>query len=145
MSRALTTLWIGLGGALGTIARYWIAIWALPLSRSLPWGTIGINISGSFIIGFVGTLTLMQGRYPLPETGRLFVMVGLCGGFTTFSAFSLQTLDLIRNGAWARALINIVASVVLCLLAVAAGHAFASLLNGGARQIAQTAVEEEAG
>jgi CrcB protein len=145
MSRTLTTLWIGLGGALGTIARYWIAIWALPLSRSLPWGTIGINISGSFIIGFVGTLTLMQGRYPLPETGRLFVMVGLCGGFTTFSAFSLQTLDLIRNGAWARALVNIVASVVLCLLAVAAGHTLASLLNGGARQIAQTAAEEEAG
>jgi CrcB protein len=145
MNPALTTLWIGLGGALGTIARYWIAVWATPLSRLLPWGTIGINIAGSFVIGFVGTLTLMQGRYPLPETARLFIMVGFCGGFTTFSSFSLQTLDLLRSGAWARALINIVASVVLCLLAVAVGHALASLLNGGARQIAQTVTEEEAG
>ena len=145
MNPALTTLWIGLGGALGTISRYWIAVWAIPLSRWLPWGTIGINIAGSFVIGFVGTLTLMQGRYPLPETARLFIMVGFCGGFTTFSSFSLQSLDLLRNGAWARALINIGASVVLCLLAVAAGHALASLFNGGARQIAQTIVEEEAG
>jgi CrcB protein len=145
MNPAVTTLWIGLGGALGTIARYWIAKWALPISQSLPWGTIGINISGSFVIGFVGTLTLMQGRYPLPETARLFIMVGFCGGFTTFSSFSLQTLDLLRSDAWTRALLNIAVSVLCCLLAVAAGHALASALNGGAQKIAQTATEEEAG
>ena len=71
-----TCLYVVAGGAIGTLARYLISLAALPISRSLPWGTIGINIAGSFIIGFVGTLTLMQGRYPLPETARLFIMVG---------------------------------------------------------------------
>ena len=139
-----TTLWIALGGALGSVARYWIALWALPISRTLPWGTIGINIAGSFAIGFFGTLTLAHGRHPVPETARLFVMVGFCGGFTTFSSFSLQTLDLLRVGAMGRALANIAVSVVLCLGAVALGHYAGAVLNGGAVQVAQTAAEEEA-
>ncbi|MDX7952365.1 fluoride efflux transporter CrcB [Lichenihabitans sp. Uapishka_5] len=139
------TFWIALGGALGTTARYWIALWAMPISRQVPAGTILINIVGSFVIGFVGTLTLENGRYPLPDTARLFLMVGFCGGFTTFSSFSLQTLDLIRTGALDRALINIVVSVVFCLGAVAAGHGLASLLNGGSAAIAETVTEEEAG
>ena len=104
----------------------------------------GINIGGSFVIGFFGTLTLAEGRFPVSENVRLFIMVGFCGGFTTFSSFSLQTLDLMRSGAMGRAAINIAASVVLCVLAVAAGHTVAAQLNGGARQIAQAAVEEEA-
>lgn len=144
MNAFATTLWIALGGALGTIARYWIAIWALPVSRSLPWGTIGINIAGSFLIGFVGTLTLASGRQPLPETARLFFMVGFCGGFTTFSSFSLQTLDLLRGDAWLRALLNIALSVLLCLAAVAAGHALAAQFNSGAQRVAQNTIEEEA-
>lgn len=139
------TLWIALGGALGSTARYWIALWALPISRQLPAGTILINIVGSFVIGFVGTLTLENGRFPLPETARLFLMVGFCGGFTTFSSFSLQTLDLLRNGALDRALVNVVVSVVLCLGAVAAGHGIASQLNGHSAAIAENVTEEEAG
>ncbi|WP_307274228.1 fluoride efflux transporter CrcB [Labrys wisconsinensis] len=139
----MITLWVGLGGAIGTIARYWIAIWALPFSRTLPLGTIGINILGSFIIGFVGTLTLATGKHPLPEIARLFVMVGICGGFTTFSSFSLQTLDLLRAGAWNRALLNVGLSVGLCLGAVALGHGIAARLNGGAQQVAQIAIEED--
>ena len=137
------TLWIALGGALGSVARYWIALWALPLSRSLPWGTIGINIAGSFLIGFFGTLTLEGGRHPAPEWARLFVMVGICGGFTTFSSFSLQTLDLLRGDAWGRALANVGVSVLLCLAAVFAGHAAAAQLNSGAQQVAENPVEEE--
>ena len=136
------TLWIALGGALGSVARYWIGLWALPVSRSLPWGTIGINIAGSFIIGFFGTLTLEDGRHPAPEWARLFVMVGICGGFTTFSSFSLQTLDLLRGDAWGRAMANVGVSVLLCLAAVTAGHAAAAQLNGGARQVAENPVEE---
>ncbi len=136
-------LFVAFGGALGTIARYLIAWLTLPISRDLPWGTIGINIAGSFIIGFVGTLTLAQGRYPMSENLRLFVMVGICGGFTTFSSFSLQTLDLLRGGAIARAGVNIVASVALCVCAVAAGHLIAAQLNGGAAQISQTEIEQE--
>jgi len=131
------------GGALGTLARYVIASLALPISDKLPWGTIAINITGSFLIGFFGTLTLALGRHPLPENARLFVMVGFCGGYTTFSSFSLQTLDLLRTGAIGRASFNIAASVILCIAAVAAGHFLAAHFNGGARDIAQIAIEEE--
>ncbi|MBN9062691.1 MAG: camphor resistance protein CrcB [Rhizobiales bacterium 65-9] len=133
-----------IGGALGTLARYVVSVLALPISRDLPWGTIIINVTGSFIIGFFGTLTLASGRYPVSENFRLFVMIGLCGGYTTFSSFSLQTLDLMRSGAMARAAVNIAASVALCVAAVAVGHLVASRLNGGAARIAQIAIEEEA-
>lgn len=139
-----TCLVVMLGGAIGTLCRYAGAYLALPISGTLPWGTIIINIVGSFIIGFFGTLTLAHGRYPVSEEFRLFVMVGICGGFTTFSSFSLQTLDLLRSGAVGRAAINIGLSVVLCILAVAAGHFAAAYFNGGAQQIAQTTMEEDA-
>ncbi|MGN6095323.1 MAG: fluoride efflux transporter CrcB [Bosea sp. (in: a-proteobacteria)] len=138
-----TVVVIMIGGALGTLARYLLSVLALPISGSLPWGTILINIAGSFIIGFFGTLTLASGRFPLAEPVRLFVMVGFCGGFTTFSSFSLQTLDLLRSGETLRAAINIVASVALCVTAVAVGHAVASRFNGDPR-IAQMVMEEEA-
>jgi CrcB protein len=133
---------VAAGGALGTIARYFFSAAALPISKTLPWGTILINIAGSFIIGFFGTLTLADGRFPLPENARLFVIVGFCGGFTTFSSFSLQTLDLLRNGAGGRAVVNVLLSVALCLCAVAAGHFLASHFNSGAARIAQTRLEE---
>ncbi|HEY1630036.1 MAG TPA: fluoride efflux transporter CrcB [Rhizomicrobium sp.] len=139
-----TCISVMIGGALGSLARYLVSFWALPISRGLPWGTIGINIAGSFIIGFFGTLTLTQGRYPVSENWRLFVMIGICGGFTTFSSFSLQTLDLIRGGAMLRAGANIVASVVLCVAAVALGHLLAAQLNGHEAQVAQLPIEEEA-
>lgn len=132
-----------LGGAVGTLARYAVSILAFPISHRLPWGMILINITGSFIIGFFGTLTLAHGRFPVSENLRLFVMVGVCGGYTSFSSFSLQTLDLLRSGATVRAAINVVASVVLCVTAVAVGHMLAARLNGGAVQIAQIAIEEE--
>jgi CrcB protein len=139
-----TLLLIALGGALGTLARFVAGLAAAPISQNLPWGTIGINIAGSFVIGFFGTLTLASGRYPVPENLRLFMMVGFCGGFTTFSSFSLQTLDLLRAGSMTRAAVNILLSVALCLAAVAVGHAIAARLNGGAVQVAQAVAEEEA-
>ena len=139
----MTVLAVALGGAIGTVARYLLALAAAPISASLPWGTIAINIAGSFLIGLVGTLTLAQGRYPMPETARLFVMVGFCGGFTTFSSFSLQTLDLLRAGAIGRAALNIAASVLLCLAAVALGHVAGARLNGGAGPVVQASIEED--
>ena len=142
------TLWtcivVAIGGALGTLARFLVGAWALPISDKLPWGTIIINVVGSFIIGFAGTLTLSQGKFPLSENARLFIMVGFCGGFTTFSAFSLQTFDLMRAGAMLRAATNIGISVIACLIAVWIGHVMAAQLNGGAREVAQVALEEEA-
>lgn len=139
-----TCLLVTLGGAIGTLARYAISVLAMPISRDLPWGTILINVSGSFVIGFFGTLTITHGRYPLPESARLFVMIGLCGGYTTFSSFSLQTLELMRSGAMIRAGLNLALSVLLCVIAVALGHAIAARINGGAVEIAQAVLEEEA-
>ena len=139
-----TCVLIMAGGALGTLARYLISLAALPISGMLPMGTLIINIAGSFIIGLFGTLTLAHGRYPVSEDVRLFVMIGVCGGFTTFSSFSLQTLDLMRGGAFGRAAVNVVASVVLCVAAVALGHLIGAHFNGGAPEIAQIAIEEEA-
>jgi fluoride exporter len=130
------------GGALGTLARYLLSILALPISRDVPWGTILINVSGSFLIGFFGTLTLAHGRYPVSDSVRLFVMIGFCGGYTTFSSFSLQTLDLLRTGALGRATINVSLSVLLCVAAVAVGHLWAAQVNGRAAQIAEADIEE---
>jgi CrcB protein len=122
--------WIAAGSALGGAGRYWLALAMVRLTGpEFPWGTILINILGSFVIGFFGTLTATGGRVAVPPEARAFVMVGLCGGFTTFSSFSLQTLDLLRDGRTAQALGNIGLSVLLCLVAVAAGHYAAAALN----------------
>jgi len=138
------TIMVALGGAIGSVARYWLALLMLPLSRDLPWGTIAINIIGSFAISFFGTLTLDHGRFAVPEIWRLAFMVGVCGGFTTFSSFSLQTLDLLRAGQPGKAVLNIGISVIVCLIAVWLGFLAAQQINSGAQQIAQTATEEEA-
>ena len=133
-----------LGGALGTLLRYLITrAHSLPRPTILPWSTIAINIAGSFIIGFFGTLTLSSGKFPVSENLRLLVMVGICGGFTTFSSFSLQTFDLMRSGYIVRATLNIVGSVVLCVCAVALGHLIAAHFNNQATAISQLSIEEE--
>ncbi len=123
-------LLVAVGGAIGTLARYLVAVAALPISRHFPWSTVGINVAGSFVIGFWATFSLSDGRAAPSESTRLFVMVGFCGGFTTFSSFSLQTFDLIRGGDLTRAALNIVLSVVLCLGAVALGDIAGSRLGG---------------
>ena len=138
-------LWVALGGALGSVARFWLnnAV-AAATGAEFPWGTLLINVLGSFIISFFGTLTSKAARFAVPPEISIFVMVGICGGFTTFSSFSLQTLDLMRGGAPFRAAVNVVASVVLCIAAVAAGHLIAAYFNGDAAPIAQLDIERDA-
>jgi fluoride exporter len=140
----MSYLWVTIGSALGGLLRYAISRLTMPISGGLPFGTIIINILGSFVIGYFGTLTLHNGKYPVSDNVRLFVMVGICGGFTTFSSFSLQTFDLARSGSWGKALANIVLSVVLCLAAVAAGHRLAQHSVTDIA-IAETAEEEYTG
>lgn len=123
-------IWIAVGSALGGIARYWCAgLAARYFGETFPWGTVIINVVGSFIIGFFATLTGPDGRVLVGSTTRQFVMVGICGGFTTFSSFSLQTLNLMNDGEWFRAGGNIGLSVVLCLIAVWAGYMLASTID----------------
>jgi CrcB protein len=142
----MSYFWVMVGSALGGLLRFAIGKLAIPLDTGLgfPVGTVFINVIGSFVIGYFGTLTLHNGRYPVSENMRIFVMIGVCGGFTTFSSFSLQTFDLARSGAWGRALANIVLSVVLCVAAVAAGHRLAQHSPADVA-IAETAEEEYTG
>lgn len=110
--------------------RFWLSgLVASRYGETFPLGTLAINVLGSFIIGFFATLTDPDGRLLVHPTTRQFVMVGICGGFTTFSSFSLQTLSLVREGEWLYAGANISLSVILCLFAVWLGHAAAVALN----------------
>jgi fluoride exporter len=123
-------LCIALGGALGTTARYWLSgLVAHAIGETFPWGTLIINVTGSFVIGFFGALTGPDGRVFVGSTARQFVMTGMCGGYTTFSSFSLQTLNLMNDGDWFRAGANIGFSVLLCMIAVWAGVLLAGSIN----------------
>ena len=123
-------IWVAVGGALGTTGRYWLSgVVARLIGETFPWGTLIINVTGSFVIGLFAALTGPDGRIFVPSTGRQFVMIGICGGYTTFSSFSLQTLNLLNDGEWFAAIGNVTLSVVLCLIAVWAGHVLALHLN----------------
>ena len=127
----LIYLWIAIGSALGGMGRFWLSGFvAERIGETFPWGTIIVNVTGSFVIGFFGTLTGPDGRFLVGTSTRQFVMIGICGGYTTFSSFSIQTLTLAQDGEWLWAGGNVVISVVLCLLAVWLGHVAALLLNG---------------
>ena len=129
-----TYFWVALGSALGGMARYWMTLAVAAVTGTgFPWGTILINILGSFVIGFFATLTGPDGRLGVPFDARVFVLTGLCGGFTTFSAFSLQTLELARDGRWPQAAGNVALSLALCLGSVAAGYYAAEIANAAGR------------
>ena len=123
-------IWIAIGSALGGMSRYWCSgLAARLIGETFPWGTLIVNVVGSFIINLFATLTSPDGRFFVGTTTRQFVMVGFCGGYTTFSSFSLQTLNLLNDGEWLQAGVNIAASVALCMLSVWAGFAVAALIN----------------
>ena len=128
----LAYLWVALGGALGSVARFWINGLVIDkTSATFPWGTLAVNVTGSFIIGIIGALAIPEGR--LDSSSRQFatqfLMIGVCGGYTTFSSFSLQTLNLLRDREWLYAGGNVILSVVLCLIAVWLGWLLGSMFN----------------
>ena len=111
---------VALGGAIGSLARFGLGLVVADITGPrFPWGTLLINILGAFVIGWFSALTM--NRMPVSPEFRAFVVVGLCGGFTTFSSYSLQTLELLRGGEVPAALAYMAGSAVLCLLAVWAG------------------------
>ena len=126
----LNYLLIALGSAIGGVTRYW-ASGAIDsrVSQSFPWGTLLVNVTGSFIIGFFASVTAPEGRWLVGPYARNFFMIGVCGGYTTFSSFSLQTLNLAQEEEWLYAGANAVLSLVLCLISVWLGHALAGALN----------------
>lgn len=118
------------GGAAGSLLRYLLsAAVAARWGDAFPWGTITVNVLGSFGIGLFAGVTASEGLVLVAPSVRVFVMVGIFGGFTTFSSFSLQTLSLVQDGEWLAAAGNVLFSVALCLIAVWLGHAGAMVLN----------------
>lgn len=126
----MTALAVMLGGATGSLLRYALSLWiADRWGETFPWGTLAVNVAGSFGIGLLSGLTATEGALLVSPTVRLFIMVGFFGGFTTFSSFSLQTLNLVQDREWLAAGGNIISSVIFCLLAVWIGHVAATSLN----------------
>ena len=126
----LNYILVGVGSAIGGIMRFWASgVIANRCGQSFPWGTLVVNVTGCFIIGLFATLTTTEGRWLVGPFGRNFFMTGVCGGYTTFSSFSLQTLNLARDDEWLYAAGNAVLSLVLCLAAVWLGHILAAFLN----------------
>jgi CrcB protein len=123
----LATLLVALGGAIGSVARFWLTALSERLfGGEFPWGTLIANVSGSFLIGVIAALPILGPRDLLGPLGRQFLMVGIMGGYTTFSSFSLQTLTMLQHGHLAKALANVAGSVALCLVAVWAGYVLAA-------------------
>lgn len=115
-------LWIAFGGALGSVARFACSEWMQARWNTFPWGTLLVNVLGSLAIGALAGMTDGE-RWSLPLVLRQFWMIGVLGGFTTFSSFSLQTLQLVRSGSLLLAGVNVAASVILCLFAAWLGYA----------------------
>ena len=128
MNAAILYGYVAAGSVLGGVARYLLSV-VIQLIPGFPWATLFVNVTGSFIIGFYGTLSGPDGRMLASVRQRQFVMTGFCGGYTTFSTFSLETFTLLQGGMVQTALLNIAVSVVTWLLAVWIGHALASRLN----------------
>ncbi len=126
----LSYFWVSLGGAIGSAGRFWVSgLVAARYGNTFPLGTLAVNVTGSFIIGILAALTEPDGRFLASPSFREFFMIGICGGYTTFSSFSLQTLSLAQDGEWWRAGANAVASFALCLVAVWLGHFSVSMIN----------------
>jgi len=117
-------LCVFVGGGLGALCRWWVSGWvAARVGETFPWGTMVVNVTGSLFVGFLAGLVSPDGRWWAPPEVRAFLILGFCGGYTTFSSFSLQTLTLLQDGQWWGAAGNVVLSVGLCLVGVWIGHA----------------------
>ncbi|NQV50008.1 MAG: fluoride efflux transporter CrcB [Candidatus Marinimicrobia bacterium] len=116
---------IGMGGFLGAVGRFWLSGLAQRYSDRFPLGTLSVNLLGSFMLGLLATLFLE--KVVVGQELRLFLLIGLLGAFTTYSTFSLETLNLIRTGEWLFAGSNILANVIGTLISVWAGVSIAKL------------------
>jgi fluoride exporter len=125
-------LWVAIGGALGSVGRFWLTgLISAKFGETFPWGTLVINVTGSFVIGIIGALAIPEGRMD-PQSrifATQFLMIGICGGYTTFSSFSFRTLQLLQEREWLYAGGNVILSVVLCMIAVWLGYLLGSIFG----------------
>jgi CrcB protein len=130
MDRFWLYLAVAIGSALGGVGRFWLSgAVAERFGQTFPWGTLIVNATGSFVIGLFVALTGPEGRVLAGPRFSQFFVAGVCGGYTTFSSFSLQTLNLAREGQFLHAGANVLLSVALCLLAVWMGHSIGQIMN----------------
>ncbi len=130
MPTTSTSLLVAVGGAIGSLLRYWLAeILGATLGTAFPWGVLIVNITGCFIIGLFGAVAAQLQTQDTTQFIRYFVMAGICGGYTTFSAFSLQTFQFIQKSEWLYAGAYITSSVILCLVATWTGTICAALIS----------------
>jgi CrcB protein len=121
---------VALGSIVGAVARFLVSVLSVSqFGDGFPWGTLFVNVTGSFLIGFYAALTGPDGRLLVSARQRLFVMVGICGGYTTFSSFSLETLRLVQSGNVRTAFVYLLVSAVTWIASVWLGHAWAARLN----------------
>jgi CrcB protein len=128
----LAYFWVALGGAIGSVGRYWlneVVAGKFTFAQTFPLGILIINVSGSFLIGVFAAFSDPEGRLSTSPGFRQFFMIGICGGYTTFSSFSLNTLKLVQARQWLYAGSNVILSVALCLIAVWLGYVVGSLVN----------------
>lgn len=122
--------YVALGSVMGGCARYLAAVFLqIQVVPGFPWATLFVNVTGSFVIGFYAALTGPDGRVFASSSQRQFVMTGICGGYTTFSAFSFETFELLRTGHALTALLYVGISLVSWLVAVWLGHTLAARIN----------------
>ena len=125
MASITSVFYVALGGALGSVSRYLLGTWAQTVSRSIdfPYGTLTVNLIGCFVIGFLSQLAETRGAFT--SESRSLVFIGLLGGFTTFSSFGNDTINLLRDGEMLNALVNVGANVIVGLFLVWLGRAVA--------------------
>ena len=121
---------VALGSIVGAVARFLVSVlFVSQFGDGFPWPTLFVNVTGSFVIGFYAALTGPDGRLFVSARQRLFVMVGICGGYTTFSSFSLETLRLVQSGNVQTAFVYLFVSAITWIASVWIGHALAARLN----------------
>jgi CrcB protein len=120
-----TVIFVALGGALGSVFRYLLGTWTQTLSKSIdfPYGTLAVNLLGCFVIGFLSYLAEARGAFTVES--RAFVFIGILGGFTTFSSFGNETMNLLRDGQSWNALANVSGNVIFGLILVWLGRTVA--------------------